>query len=139
MHDSGVFAPRSARMREGRKHEFARHLRRRMTDAELRLWYFLRDRRLGGYKFRRQWPIGPYIADFACVECALIVELDGSQHGGAVDTVRTACLHAAGYRVLRFWDNDAPRNTEAVLGVILQELAGGPPSPQPLSRRCERG
>lgn len=126
-------------MREGRKHGFARHLRRRMTDAELRLWFFLRDRRLAGHKFRRQWPIGSYVADFACVEHALVVELDGSQHGGASDDARTSSLHGAGYRVLRFWDNDVLQQTEAVLDVILAELTSGLPSPQTLSRVREKG
>ena len=126
-------------MREGRKHTFARHLRDRMTDAERRLWFFLRDRRLGDHKFRRQWPIGPYVADFACVEAALVVELDGGQHDETHDAVRTRHLHEAGYRVLRFWDNDVLRDTDAVLDVILAELAAGLLSPQPLSRRRERG
>ena len=65
-------------MREGHKHRFAKCLRRDMTDAERRVWYFLRDRRLGAAKFRRQHPIGPYIADFACVERRLVIELDGA-------------------------------------------------------------
>ena len=62
------------------KHEFARRLRREQTDVERKLWYALRDRRLGGWKFRRQQPVGSYIADFICFEAKLIVELDGSQH-----------------------------------------------------------
>jgi primosomal protein N' (replication factor Y) len=127
-------------MREGHKHGCARRLRREMTDAERRLWFFLRDRRLCTAKFRRQHPIGPYTADFACVERRLVVELDGGQHaGGDGDARRTRCLERAGYRILRFWDNDALTRTDDVLGIILQALDADAPSPQPLSRRRERG
>ena len=81
-----------------------------------------------GWKFRRQHPVGPYIADFACVEGRLIVELDGSQHlSDPMDCARTSQLESHGYRVLRFWDNDALANTSAVLAVIYDvlETAGG--------------
>ena len=79
-----------------------------MTDAELRLWHYIRDRRLAGHKFRRQHPIGRHFADFACVECRLAVELDGGQHAEhcEADTRRTAQLKKLGWRVIRFWDND---------------------------------
>jgi very-short-patch-repair endonuclease len=99
----------------------ARGLRRRSTDAELLVWQHLRDRRLGGFKFRRQHPIGRYIVDFVCPECRLVVELDGSQHmvNRTADAKRTRDLAQAGYRVLRFWDNDVLRSTEAVLASIL--------------------
>ncbi len=105
-------------MRTGHKRDFARGLRARMTDAEHRLWYHLRDRRLLGHKFRRQVPIGPYIADFACLPLRLVIEIDGGQHDAAVDGLRTACLHEQGFTVLRFWNNDVLRDTDAVLADI---------------------
>ena len=99
----------------------ARGLMRRSTDAEQLVWQHLRDRRLGGFKFRRQHPIGRYVVDFVCLECRLVVELDGSQHmvNRTADAKRTRDLVQAGYRVLRFWDNDVLRNTGAVLASIL--------------------
>ena len=107
------------------KTENARRLRRNQTDAEGRLWQELRAQQLGA-KFRRQHPIGPYIADFACIEKGLVVELDGGQHateaGRAYDTERTAYLGAAGFRVIRFWNNEALTNMPGVLEVIRREL-----------------
>src|SRR3546814_1612008 len=83
-----------------------------MTDAEQKLWQHLRGGQLDGLKFRRQHPIPPYIADFCCVAVKLIVELDGSQHSEQADAVRTRYLEAHGWRILRFWDNDALQETE---------------------------
>ena len=102
----------------------ARMLRRRMTDAEQALWRVLRDRGLGGYRFRRQEPIGPYVADFCCRAEYLIIEVDGGQHGVQVeaDAARTRWLEARGYRVLRFWNNDVLRDVEAVATMILAAL-----------------
>jgi primosomal protein N' (replication factor Y) len=115
-------------MRERQKLRFARHLRRHMTDAEASLWHHLRNRTLLGCKFRRQHPIGPYIVDFACVERKLVIELDGSQHAdSASDTARTGWIQANGYRVLRFWNNDALRRQQVVLAVILEALESGNP------------
>src|SRR6185437_7190696 len=89
----------------------ARAMRRTPTDAELRLWRLLRDRRLNGIKFLRQVPIGPYIVDFLCVGAKLIVEADGSQHAECNrDKVRDAYLASQGWRVLRFWNNEVLRN-----------------------------
>lgn len=89
----------------------------------MRIWLALRDRRLGGFKFVRQETIGPYIADFACRERRLIVELDGGQHSeNNRDRVRDAFLAAEGYKVLRFWNNDVMKNRDGVLEVILAEL-----------------
>lgn len=104
------------------------------TDAEQKLWYHLRNRRLQGWKFRRQHGIDRYIADFACPDAALIVELDGSQHGEqlAYDEARTRRLETMGYRVLRFWDNDVLTNIEGMLEVILEALASSAPHPDPL-------
>ncbi len=104
----------------------ARALRQRSTDAERLVWQHLRDRRLGNLKFRRQRPIGRYIVDFVCPECRLVVELDGSQHmeNGEADAERTRNLVQAGYQVVRFWDNDVLRNTEAVLAAIVAAAKG---------------
>jgi len=113
----------------------ARRLRREATDAERRLWFHLRNRQLGGFKFRRQETIGPFIADFACVACKLVVEADGGQHGTERDAQRTACLEALGWSVLRFWNNDILQNSDGVLTTILgacDERREGRPSPCPL-------
>ncbi|HYB89851.1 MAG TPA: endonuclease domain-containing protein [Candidatus Binataceae bacterium] len=105
--------------------DLARHLRREQTETELRLWMQLRAGRLG-VKFRRQYPIGPYVADFCCVERQLIVELDGGQHAEpaqqGADQRRSAVLAASGYRVLRFWDSEVLTNIEGVLEEILRQL-----------------
>src|SRR5205823_7464611 len=101
--------------------ENARHLRRAATDAERRLWSALRDRRLEGYRFRRQFPIGRFIVDFACTRHRLIVEADGSQHADSQsDRARTAWLETEGWRVLRFWNNDVLTNTNGVVETILK-------------------
>ena len=111
-------------------------LRRDATDAERRLWSALRDRRLEGYRFRRQYPIGPYIADFACTRDQLIVEADGGQHAeNQADERRTAWLEKHGWRVLRFWNNDVLTNTEGVIDTILKELSGTDPHPTSAARR----
>ena len=90
------------------------------TDAELRLWRLLRDRRLNGIKFRRQVPLGPYIVDFLCVGAKLIVEADGSQHAESDrDRVRDTHLESHGWKVLRFWNNEVLQNREGVLETIL--------------------
>ncbi len=79
----------------------ARRLRRRMTDAEMRMWFLLRDRRLAEHKFRRQVPIGPWIADFVCTQARLVVEIDGGQHADSQrDTARDHDLESRGYRVV---------------------------------------
>jgi len=118
----------------------ARNLRRRQTDAERRLWRALRDRQMEAFKFRRQYLIAGYIADFACPEQKLIVELDGGQHAQSVqyDLRRTKKLEANGFRVLRFWDNDALINTDAVLETIRLALLDDP-SPRPSPLKGERG
>jgi very-short-patch-repair endonuclease len=103
----------------------ARKLRRSSTDAEQRLWYYLRDRRFEGAKFVRQFPIGAYVADFACRAAHLVVELDGGQHSVASDSERTLVIERFGYRVIRFWNNDVLQNTEGVLQTIRNELMLG--------------
>ena len=105
-----------------------RRLRRDMTRVETVLWFALRDRRLGGFKFVRQEAIGPYIADFVCRDQKIIVEVDGGQHAdSAHDRVRDAFLHDEGYRVLRFWNNDVLQNRNSVLAAILGALTGAEP------------
>ena len=118
--------------------DYARGLRRRQTDAERRLWARLRDRRLFGAKFARQVPIDAYVVDFCCREQKVIVELDGGQHAVQTrsDTERTALLEALGYRVLRFWNNEALGNTDGVLQRIAQVLVARP-SPRPSPQRGE--
>jgi very-short-patch-repair endonuclease len=104
----------------------ARQLRRDSTDAEKRLWRALRSK-LPQYKWRRQMPVGPYVADFACFAERLIVELDGGQHAeaAAYDEARTRFIKAQGYCVLRFWNNDVLSNTNGVLECITQSLSRG--------------
>ncbi|WP_448207672.1 endonuclease domain-containing protein [Azospirillum sp. sgz302134] len=106
--------------------ELAQSLRRSATEAEKTLWHGLRDRRLGGLKFRRQQPIagGRYVADFVCLERKLIVEVDGSQHTPVADAERTAFLVAEGFQVLRFWNPDVLANLECVLETILAAAEG---------------
>ena len=100
--------------------EKARDLRHNATDAERRLWQHLRGRQLQGLKFRRQYPIAGYVADFACIEARLVIELDGGQHSeqAEYDAERTRKMQANGYRVLRFWNDDVLLRTEAVLDEI---------------------
>ena len=115
--------------------QFARQLRKESTDAEHKLWYLLRDRRFQGRKFRRQVPVGPFIADFVCVEERLIVELDGGQHTEHEerDQARTRYLEAAGYRVVRFWNNEVLGDIDGVLTALTLTLT------LTLSRKRERG
>ena len=94
------------RPRDQRLIGFARGMRHDPTRAEQAVWRLLRGRRFRGLKFRRQAPIGAYIADFACLEAGLIVECDGGQHGGARDQVRDAFLSAQGFRVVRLWNTE---------------------------------
>ncbi|MCL1634544.1 endonuclease domain-containing protein [Luteimonas sp. SX5] len=112
-------------MRGAQKTTLARQLRQDMTDAERALWRVLRDRKAtAGHKFRRQHPIGPYVADFACLEKRLIVEADGGQHQQSRhDAGRDTFLRREGFRILRFWDNDILQNLEGVCDMILRQLS----------------
>lgn len=94
----------------------ARDLRARQTKAESLLWYVLRGRRLCGLKFRRQFPIGPFIADFACIETKLVVEIDGGYHDYVYedDDSRQQKIEAAGWNVIRFSNEDVLDDVEAV-------------------------
>jgi very-short-patch-repair endonuclease len=110
-------------MRHGQKRDFARALRREPMAVERLMWRLLRDRRFGGVKFRRQAPIGPYVADFACPSHRLVVELDGGQHAeSASDRRRDAYLAAHGWRVLRVWNAEVVENANAVLAKIGAEI-----------------
>ena len=102
----------------------ARSLRRNLTDAERRIWRHLRNRRLGGIKFRRQVPVGPYIVDFYCHSHRLIIELDGGQHADQLsyDEARSDYLLSRGYSVIRFWNNDVLGQTDVVLSLIVHAL-----------------
>ncbi len=102
----------------------ARQLRNDPTEAEKRLWSHLRASRFEGAKFTRQFPIGGFIADFACRRLRLAIELDGGQHAtSTTDAGRTRVIEAFGYRVIRFWNNEVLGNTEGVLRVIAEEIA----------------
>lgn len=94
-----------------------------MPPAERKLWARLRGKRLCGFRFRRQHTIGRYIADFACIEARIVIELDGDQHAfdeGARDAKRDAFIKSEDWRVLRFWNNEVYGNIEGVLDAILE-------------------
>jgi very-short-patch-repair endonuclease len=89
----------------------------------MRLWKYLRRQQINGFHFRKQCPVGPYIADFACLDAKLIIELDGGQLADSPsDSARDAWFTAHGYRTLRFWNNDVLANTEGVLTTITEAL-----------------
>ena len=102
----------------------AKSLRRQMTDAEKLIWRHLRGRRFERIKFKRQVPIGKYIADFAALDLKLIIEIDGGQHAvnEAADRQRTTHLEASGFRVVRFWNHDVLGNIQGVMEALLQEI-----------------
>ena len=104
----------------------ARSFRKNMTDAENRMWYFLRDRRLNGYKFVREIPFDSYIADFVCRAKKVIVEIDGAQHAEEqaikYDKKRTEFLEKNGYKIIRFWNSEVFGDINVVLEAILAFL-----------------
>ncbi|MFU0507128.1 endonuclease domain-containing protein [Pseudaminobacter sp. NGMCC 1.201702] len=101
----------------------ARQLRKADNDAESKLWAELRGRRLNGYKFNRQFPIGPYFADFACREAKLVVEVDGSQHADSErDRLRDDFMVSAGWSIVRLWNVDVFKAREQVLETILAAI-----------------
>lgn len=102
----------------------ARQFRKNMTDAERALWRLLRHRQIKNLRFRRQVPIDHYIADFACLEARLIVEVDGGQHfESETDRKRDAYLRSQGFRVLRLWNNDVLSNPDGVHRTIIEALS----------------
>ena len=108
---------------DAKLHQHARALRRRMTNAERKLWFALRNRRFAGFKFRRQVPIGRFIVDFVCFEARLVIEVDGGQHAeNARDKHRDRWLAANQFRVLRFWNNEVLLNPEGVMTVLAEAL-----------------
>ena len=105
-------------------------MRRISTDAERKLWFLLRDRRLGGIKFRRQVPFKHYVLDFVCLERKLVIEVDGGQHNESrTDLNRDALLRTEGFQVARYWNDDVLRNPEGVLTDLLNRLRTSDPSP----------
>ena len=115
------------------KPKLQRRLRKNPTDAEQRLWTCLRRKQMGQFRFRRQHPFGDYVIDFVCLEAMLAVEVDGGQHAEnrQADTFRTKNLAEAGFKVLRFWNNDVLRDIEAVkesIWLVLQEQRDPSPS-----------
>jgi len=109
----------------------ARALRESSTDAEQAIWQRPRNNQLPGFKFRRQYPVPPYIADFCCVSASLIVELDGSRHSQQTDAARTRFLESKGFTVIRFWDNEALQQTDAVIEAIWNACRSVAPHPNP--------
>ena len=106
-------------------------LRNNMSKAEQALWYLLRGRQICGLKFRRQHPFDDYILDFVCLENRLIIEVDGGQHGqqAKYDEIRAQKLQAAGFRLLRFWDNEVLKEAESVkekIWLVVQEMQTHP-------------
>lgn len=106
----------------------ARVLRKNMTDTERCLWSRLKRRQINGYKFRRQFAVGAYIADFICLEARLIIEVDGGQHAEQTekDKLRDKWLVSQNFHVLRFWNNEVLRETDAVVEAIMQALKSTP-------------
>ena len=113
----------------------AREMRHNPSPAEEKLWWHVRNRRLGGFKFRRQTPVQTFIADFFCFECKLVIELDGGSHGDRKeeDIVRTQILKRDGLRVIRFFNSDVHEHLDAVLEAILIacESTATPRAPSP--------
>lgn len=111
--------------------KFARELRKNSTPQERKLWSFLKSSKFYGYKFRRQFPIENFIADFCCVKAKLVIELDGGQHSNpqdvAYDKNRDSEIKKSGYRVLRIWNNDVDRNLEGVGEKIYEMLVNPHP------------
>jgi very-short-patch-repair endonuclease len=101
-------------------HELARQLRKNMTDTERLLWSELRGKQFGGFKFRKQAPIGKFIVDFVCFDRKIVVELDGGQHALAVeaDNKRSEWLKSQVFRVLRFWNHEFIEDTDMVMEAI---------------------
>ena len=109
-------------------HDLARELRKNLTDAEQRLWSHLRGKQFGGFRFRRQAPIGQFIVDFVCFERKVVIELDGGQHRlvSEQDEARTNWLNAQGFRVLRCWNHEVFEDLDSILEAIWLALKTAP-------------
>ena len=111
--------------------KLAQSLRKRQTDADRKLWSKLRNRQLDGWKFKRQFPIGPYILDFYCSDANLVIELDGSQHAetrAEYDRTRTQFVEGEGLQVMHVWNVDVLTNITGVVdGIYL--VRGRKPAP----------
>jgi very-short-patch-repair endonuclease len=120
---------RAKNMRNKKLIEFAKELRKNSTDAERKLWYFLRGKNFIDLKFRRQEVIGNYIVDFVCFKKKLIIELDGGQHNEfrEKDIPREEWLKKQGYKILRFWNSEVLNNTNGALTLIRENC--NEPSP----------
>ena len=118
------------------KTNISRMLRKGATDAENRLWYYLKATQLEGVKFRRQEPIGNYIVDFVAFEKRLVIEIDGGQHAEEDekerDIRRDEWLRSQGFRVLRFWNNEVLQNLAGVLETIRANCLRHPPLTPPI-------
>jgi very-short-patch-repair endonuclease len=114
---------------------FAKQLRKNMTDAERKLWEFLRHKQISGLKFRKQAPIGKFIVDFVCHEAKIIIELDGGQHDEEkninYDNERSLWLSSQGYFVQRYWNNEIFENIEGVVDSILDLCSSRICTPHP--------
>ena len=104
----------------------SRELRSQMTKQEQMLWQYLRKKQINNCRFRRQYPIGPYIVDFICLYKKLVIEIDGGQHNTQeaidYDSARTSFLKSLGFNVIRFWNSDIDNNIESVFEIILKSL-----------------
>ena len=112
----------------------ARELRNNMTKVEWFVWSRLRGRKVAGYKFRRQVPIGPYFADFACLAARFVVEVDGGGHDGDRDDRRTAWLESRGYRVFRVGAHEVDSSIDHVMDSLYEALTSSTPNPQMVGR-----
>jgi very-short-patch-repair endonuclease len=124
------------------RRDAARSMRQDPTDAERKLWQLLRGKQLADRRFRRQQPIGPYIADFYCSVARLVIELDGFQHADDVykrhDARRTQWLQSRGYEVLRFWNSDVLRTPDMVIETIWLAVDRRKPWTEPLPENLAR-
>jgi very-short-patch-repair endonuclease len=127
---------------ERKARAFAKSLRRSLTRTETILWTRLKAQALQGHKFRRQHPIGPYIADFACVEARLVLEVDGDTHGFeaqiAHDARRDAYLRARGWQVVRVTNMHVYSNLNGVLDMIADIVLRKVPPPSRDARHLPR-
>ena len=128
--------PKGIQRPTAEQREFAKQLRHELTDCERLLWQRLRNRQLGGFKFRRQYPLPPYVLDFYCAELGLAVELDGGQHFSDQalrrDAERSRYLGGRGIRVIRFSNREVLAQMPELLAEILRQAEIAAPHPSPL-------